>query len=200
MGMNICHVCAYRPSIAHKLHFACGVWDNSIGTCRRGFTRARARISRHACKTLSSHCKVFRQQCFAGKLNQRGPAPFHRRRLWFNAHPNAGRALTASGMLHCRLCVALKSNPGIYSGLSLNVLRWRRRRWRHSKRRISIRSGIWLIQLKHQTYRTDWSPSLPYGVKENARWKCQPFSRARGIAFASYERISHAIEYSCSPI
>lgn len=145
LGMNNCHVRAYlatSPSIARKLHFACGVWDNSIGARRRGFTRARARISPcHACKTLSSHCKVFREQCFAGKLNQHGPAPFHRHRLWFNAHPNAGKALTASGTLHCRLCVALKSSPGIYSALSLNVVRWRRWR-RHSKRRISIRSGI----------------------------------------------------------
>jgi len=170
--MNICRVCVYALclSIARKLRFARGIWENSIGARWREFTRGeraseRAHFATPCMQNVSSHCEVFRQQCFAGKSNQHGPAPFHRRRLWFNAYPNAGRALTASRTLHCRLCVALKSSPGIYSALSLNVARRRRR---HSKRRISIRPGIWLIQLKHQTYRTDWSPSFHKSVKENA--------------------------------
>lgn len=149
-------------------------------------------LPRHARKTPPPIVKYFGSS--AGKSNQHGPAPFHRRRLWFNAYPTyADRALIALETLHCRLCVALKSSLRIYSPLSLNIVRqWRRcGRQRHSKRHTAhLDTPEYLTDTIETSNIQNWLISLLYDVKENARWKCQPFSRARGIAFASYQRIS----------
>lgn len=109
-----------------------------------------------ACKM--SHCKVFRQQCFAGKIESPRTGVISIAASCDLTPIPCRQRLQHRGTFHCRLCIALKSSPGIYSPLAEYAIRSAAMAVLETSR-YTCRPGIWLIQLKHQTYRTDWSPS-----------------------------------------
>lgn len=110
----------YILAIEYKLHFV-RVYRHTLQYLDKRDEETSERTLPRACKM--SHCKVFRRRCFAGKIEspRTGAIPIA---AGCDLTPIPCRQrLQHRGTLHCRLCIALKSSPGIYSPLAEYAIR-----------------------------------------------------------------------------
>lgn len=187
------------PSIEYKLHFVSCRLLSSTGKT----PLAHAAISGQTRNGVSALCrahvkcpivKYFGSNVLPGNRISTGQRHSIAAGCDLTRIPRRQRAYTP-GERFIVDCVSRWNRVSGSTPLSLPLVSWislggRRPRWRHSKRRVSMYAPPgYLTDTIETSNIQNWLISF-FGVKENARWKCQPFSRAREIAFVSCEWIS----------